>query len=123
MVKILVVDDSAFSRKIIVKILTKNGFETEQAVDGLDCIAKVPEYNPDCILLDLLMPNMDGQGVLQHIRKTNQTLPIIVLSADIQVTTREECLGYGANAFINKPPKEEKLIPVINEVLKSIGAL
>jgi CheY-like chemotaxis protein len=117
MTKILIVDDSSFSRKIIDKICVKNGYETEHAVNGIDCIEKYPEYKPDCILLDLLMPKMNGQGVLKHIRLTDKTLPIIVLSADIQSTTRDECIAAGASLFIQKPQKEDKFIPAILSVL------
>lgn len=115
--KILIVDDSSFSRKIINNICTKHGYQTEQAVDGLDALDKIPNYQPDCILLDLLMPNMDGFAVIKHLRQQKNEVPIIVLSADIQTSTYDECMQQGATEFINKPPQEAKIISTLERIL------
>lgn len=117
MTRILVVDDSMFQRRIIGTPLKAEGYEISEAVNGRDGIEKIQQTNPDLILLDILMPEMDGFQVLKELHTLGNTIPVIMLTSDVQDTTRDECLALGALAFVNKPVKTEELLPVIHSAL------
>jgi twitching motility two-component system response regulator PilH len=79
-------------------------------------------FDPDCILLDILMPEVNGLSFLQQLRGKGATTPVVVLTADIQETTCQECLKLGAEEVVHKPllPAEgEKLRTIINSILDS----
>jgi CheY-like chemotaxis protein len=116
---ILIVDDSAFQRKRIKGILIPEGHELLEATDGSEALKVLETNQPDVILLDLLMDGMDGVEFLQVRRKTDQSTPIIVLTADVQETVQQECFALGATEFVNKPPKPDKLLPAIERCLSS----
>ncbi|MCX6155811.1 MAG: response regulator [Candidatus Kapabacteria bacterium] len=115
--RILIVDDSIISRKKIRGMLLPQFFEITEAVNGRQALELIFEQPFDCILLDLLMPEVEGQEVLEQMRDRGIKIPTIVLSADIQETTRTQCLNLGAIDFINKPPLPDHLINVIKLAL------
>lgn len=117
MSKILIVDDSLFQRRIVSAPLKANGFDVFEAVDGKDGLEKILAVKPDLILLDILMPEKDGIQVLKDLHDANNTIPVIMLTSDVQDSTRDECLSLGARAFLNKPVKSDELLPVINSLL------
>ena len=109
MAKILLIDDSWLTRRGLsgmVYAMEPGVLEAETGSMGLEMIA---EETPDCILLDLLMPEMDGYEVLTHLRDAGNRTPVLVCTADIQDTAREKCMALGAAGFINKPPDETEL--------------
>ena len=118
-ITVLVIDDSAFTRQMVTKILTAQGNEVLEAENGQDGIEKAEQYRPDCIVSDLLMPEMNGFGVLRALKEKDLVIPTIVLSADIQETTQAECLKLGAVAFVKKPLKEGELLEAVHGVLCS----
>ncbi len=118
MTKIMIADDSWLQRQMLGDIFKKQGYEVTEAVHGKDAIEKLEEEVPDCMVLDLLMPELDGFGVLESIRDNELNVPVVVFSADIQDTTREKCFDLGAKGFVSKPLKEEELLA---EVGKAIG--
>ncbi len=109
MAKILIVDDSWLIRQSLKTLLAPIGYSVEEAVNGVEGLEKIIEYEPDCILLDLLMPELDGFGVLDAMNEKNLKNPVIVLTADIQDTSREKCIKLGVFGFVNKPPKDDEL--------------
>ena len=117
MAKILVTDDSMFLRRRTGNILKSAGHEVIEASDGNACLEQLAEAEPDLIFLDLVMPEMDGMEVLKHLQAAEHTVPVIVLTADIQDVVREECLQLGAVAFINKPPKEDEVLAAVQAQL------
>lgn len=117
MTRILIIDDSLFQRRIISAPLKVAGYEVLEAVNGNDGLEKIIIEKPDLILLDILMPEKDGFEVLKELQIAQNTIPVIMLTSDVQDSTRNECLDHGAQAFINKPVKAEDLIPVIRTVL------
>ena len=119
MAQILVVEDSGFSRQMIVKILTVGGYDVLEANSGSDGLKQLEREKPDCILLDLLMPEMDGSQFLIALNEKGFSIPTIILSADIQETTRKKCSQLGAFDFIAKPPKEEILLTAIQQSIDS----
>lgn len=116
-IKILITDDSMVSRKSIIKLLKQTEYKLYQASSGKDAIHFVEKGNFDLVLLDLLMPDMTGVEVLQYFKKNNITVPVIVISADIQVATKELCFENGAVDFLNKPPVSDLLLSTIEKVL------
>jgi CheY-like chemotaxis protein len=117
MALILIVEDAMFSRKMIRKTLQKQGYETLEAKNGKEGLELVREVNPDCILLDLLMPEIDGWEFLKILRAEGYKTPTIVITADIQETSRQQCLELGAQAVLNKPPQAQVMQDAIEAVL------
>lgn len=118
MALILIVDDAQFSRKIICKTVQKLGYDIVEASDGRQALEMIDSHDPDCILLDLLMPDFDGREVLKILREKQSKIPAIVITADIQETSRQQCLDLGAMAVINKPPKPNEIGNALEQALK-----
>jgi DNA-binding response OmpR family regulator len=118
MSKILIVDDSWLIRQSTLGILKRNGFEVLIAENGQSGIDLAKKENPDLIILDLLMPDLYGLDVLKEIHAAGLSMPVIIMSADIQDTTQQRCRDANATDFIQKPPKEEMLIFKVNKALK-----
>lgn len=114
---ILVCDDSSFMRGRIKALIAPLNADIIEAVDGKDCLNKLENKSVDVILLDLLMPVLTGTQVLMHLKNRKISTPVIVLSADVQSSTKEECLALGARAFLNKPPQQESLLQEISTLL------
>lgn len=117
MASILVIEDSQFTRRLITRIIKAAGHEVLEACHGWDGVHKAKKHEPDCILLDLLMPEMDGFGVLDSLKKEGLSIPAVVLSADIQATSKAKCFELGAVDFIKKPPKEDEIIKAVQKAL------
>lgn len=119
--KILLVEDDKFLRELITKKLRFEDYEVIEAFDGEDGIAKAKELRPDLVLLDLILPGIDGFGVLIKIKEdpaTNQT-PIIILSNLSQQEEIAKALKIGATDFLIKAhftPSE--IIEKIKKILK-----
>ena len=119
--KILVVDDEQDIVIIIGKVLEKSGYEVITANDGLECLDKVSEESPDLILLDNIMPNMNGPAVLSKLKASKKTadIPVIMVTA---LADREYIVGAqegGAVEYIIKPFDYTVLLEKIAQVLKS----
>jgi CheY-like chemotaxis protein len=115
--KVLVVDDSGLARRLIRKILEDLGHEVEDVSDGAQALERYVLNRHDAVILDLLMHGMYGVEVLQKLKQLNPTLPVIVVSADIQRTTRDQVKEAGAVAMVNKPVTREQLEEVLGIVL------
>ena len=119
MALILITDDAAFARRMVRKALEGDGHVVLEASSGLECLEMLKSHSPQCIFLDLLMPEMDGFGVLQTLREQGSTIPVIVLSADIQESARQQCLDLGAFAMLNKPPKAPEIRAALQKALST----
>lgn len=117
MPKILVIDDSKFQRKIISALLESEGFSVITAENGNSGFDLVLNESPDLVICDLLMPELDGFGFLEKIRLNNANVPVIILTSDIQNTTRKRCLDMGAFTVLNKPLAKETLLPALSQAL------
>ncbi len=117
MAVILVIEDAALSRRMLRKILEAEGYTVLEASNGLEGLEMVHLHQPDCIFLDLLMPEMTGQQVLKALQKEKSKIPAIVLTADIQQSTRQECLNLGALAVINKIANRDELLGWIDKAI------
>jgi len=116
---ILIIDDSAFARRMTTETLKAQGNEVLEAENGQEGIEQAERHRPDCIVLDLLMPDFDGFEVLKALNEKGSAIPVVVLSADIQETTRIECMELGAVGFLKKPFHESELVEVVRSVLCS----
>lgn len=114
--RILVVDDSKFIVAAVGRTLKENGYDVIEAYNGSEAIDKAGKEAPDCMLLDLLMPEIDGLQVLKMLKEAGISIPAIILTADIQETTKKKCLESGAAAFLNKPPQGPEMIAAIRKV-------
>jgi len=117
-VNILTIDDARFQRGQMVRMLTDMGHAVTEAVNGQDGFMNMLQDVPDVVICDLLMPVLDGFALLALVQKHQIEIPVIIVSADVQESSREECMRLGARAFLNKPCKREDL----EKVLKTIEA-
>ncbi|MCP4680418.1 MAG: response regulator [Deltaproteobacteria bacterium] len=118
MARIIVIDDSWLLRLRIRKILETADYEVEEAEGGNEGMDKIREGSFDCAIVDLLMPDVSGQDVLRSIRDENINIPVIVSTADIQVSTRKNCEELGAVAFFPKPPQEDPLLLAVKQAIE-----
>ena len=118
MAKILMADDAAFMRKVIKDTLSKNGFtDLYEAVDGADAVAKYDEVQPDLVILDITMPNMDGLEALKAIKSKNPASNVIMCSAMGQEAMVMDAIKSGAKDFIVKPFKPDRIMKTVPAIL------
>lgn len=115
--KILIVDDDTNISELISLYLTKECFETMCVEDGESALDAFKSFSPDLILLDLMLPGMDGYQVCREIRKTSQ-IPIIMLSAKGEVFDKVLGLELGADDYIIKPFDAKELVARVKAVLR-----
>ena len=116
--KILVVDDASFMRMMIKDILTKNGFEVlGEAENGLKAVEKYKELNPDLVIMDITMPEMDGIQAVKEIKKINSNAKIVMCSAMGQQAMVIEAIQAGAKDFIVKPFQADRVVDAVKKVL------
>lgn len=115
--KILIVDDDTNISELISLYLNKECFETRCEENGEDALKAFSEFHPDLILLDLMLPGMDGYQVCREIRRHSQT-PIIMLSAKGEVFDRVLGLELGADDYIIKPFDSKELVARVKAVLR-----
>lgn len=118
MALVLIIEDAALLRKMLQKILRAKGYNTIEASNGREGLEMITTHNPDCVVLDMLMPEIEGREVLKEMRDRGLQIPTIVMTADVQESTRSECLELGALTVLNKLPKGEELLPWIEKALK-----
>jgi len=115
--KILVVEDDHNISDLIRMYLEKEGFEVHAVFDGAAAVEKFREISPDMVLLDIMLPVMDGWSVCAKIRESSRT-PIIMITAKSEVFDRIQGLEMGADDYIVKPFEMKELIARINAVLR-----
>ncbi|MCA9900574.1 MAG: response regulator [Ardenticatenaceae bacterium] len=122
---ILLVDDEPNLRELLRHMLEIGGFEVIEAEDGFDALDKLAENTPDMMILDVMMPNLDGVSLCKQLRATARfaTLPIVMLSGKTQYHAVQEGLAAGANRYLCKPITVNELIQTVREVLSAPAAL
>ena len=118
--KILIVDDDENIAELISLYLEKEQYDTETAHDGEEALQIIEVYNPDLILLDLMLPGIDGYEVCQQVRKNRDT-PIIMLSAKGEVFDKVLGLKMGADDYLVKPFDANELVARVSAVLRRSG--
>jgi len=113
-IPLLICDDSNMARKQVARSLPADwDVDITLARDGEEALEAIRAGRGDIVLLDLTMPNLDGFGVLEQVRKENLKCVIIVISGDIQPEARERVMALGALDFIKKPIDKDKLYAVL----------
>lgn len=115
--KVLVIDDEKNIRENIVEILELNGYEASSAENGKQGLDVFYQYKPDFVLCDIMMPELDGYGFLEHIKSDaeNASIPIVFLSAKAEMEEHELALSKGASDYMMKPFKISDLINIIQK--------
>ncbi|KNB51427.1 response regulator transcription factor [Streptomyces caatingaensis] len=116
--RILVVDDEPAVREALRRSLAFEGYATELAVDGLDAVEKTAAYDPELIVLDVLMPRMDGLTAARRLRASGVTTPILMLTARDTVGDRVTGLDAGADDYLVKPFELDELLARIRALLR-----
>ena len=121
---ILIVDDSRTVVAAFTKVLTQAGFKTISAVNGTEGVAKAKLEQPDLILMDVVMPGLNGFQATRQIRKAEETshIPIIIVSGEQQATEQFWGKRVGANAFLTKPVDRGQFFGTIFETLNMVSA-
>ncbi|MGR3278734.1 response regulator transcription factor RpaB [Acaryochloris marina NIES-2412] len=120
--KILVVDDEASTRQILDTRLSMMGYEVITAIDGLEALELFHTQHLDLIILDVMMPKLDGYGVCQSVRETSR-IPIIMLTALSEVNNRITGLDMGADDYMIKPFSPKELEARIQCILRRLEAI
>jgi two-component system chemotaxis response regulator CheY len=116
--KLLLVDDSGLARRSMRSMLEASDFEVVEAEDGMIALEKYFVERPDIVMLDLVMKGMYGLDVLTKLREMDPSACVIVVSADVQSSSRDMVEAAGASAFVNKPVDRDHLLAVIRSVLE-----
>ena len=116
--KVLVVDDSAMARRKAREILEASGHSVIEAEDGTAALDRYSVEKPDLVLLDMVMSGMYGLDVLQKLREMDDKAKVIIVTADIQTSTREMVEQAGSRGVVTKPIRKEELLSLVNSVLE-----
>jgi chemotaxis protein CheC len=119
MARILVVDDSRLARVALRRALEKAGHLVTEAADAETALGLMNETSFDLVSSDVLMPHLDGRAFLDALTDRGNPPPVIVVTADVQKSTVEECLRRGASAVLNKPCGAETLLAAVDAALAS----
>ncbi|PID85818.1 MAG: two-component system response regulator [Chloroflexi bacterium] len=116
---VLIVDDEPMARTLLRLMLVRAGFNVSEAEDGFDALEKIQTNQPDIVLLDVMMPGMDGFSVCETIRQQQETaqLPVIMLSAKTDLNSINKGLRVGATKYLTKPISPENLTRHVKEIL------
>ena len=115
--QILIVDDSGFARRTLRQMLEGGGHSVEEAANGNDALERYFLKKPDLVLLDMVMEGMTGMEVLARLRELDPDARVVIASADVQSSTREEAQTAGAIGFISKPFEREQVLNTVANVL------
>ena len=111
--KVLLVDDSGLARRSTRRILEGAGYEVVEAEDGMAAIEQYFVEKPDVVMLDLVMKGMYGLEVLSKLREMDPDARVVVLSADVQTSSRELVQAAGASGFLTKPADPGQMLDVV----------
>lgn len=117
MAKILIVDDEVPIRRTLRDILEFEGYEVDEASDGLECVAKVQKEKYDVVITDIKMPRMDGIEALERLQILSPETPVIMVSGHGTIDTAVEAVKKGAFDFISKPPDLNRMLITVRNAL------
>lgn len=118
MFRILVVEDDTNTRKLMSAVLKQNGFEPLQAEDGVAALEVMDKQHVDLVLLDLMMPNMDGYELTEQLRLSWGTLPILMVTAKQEPKDKRQGFLVGTDDYMTKPVDEEEMVLRIKALLR-----
>lgn len=117
--RILIVDDEPDNRELLQIVLNWEGFVTETAASGVEALVSATKHPPDLMLLDLMMPGLDGCQVIAELRRNPRTqgIPVMIISATSDGVARTRTLAAGAEAFVTKPIDRADLCRQVRSLL------
>jgi DNA-binding response OmpR family regulator len=117
--KVLIVDDEPNIVTSLTFLMNKSGFETSVARDGDEALTEVERFHPDLVLLDVMMPEVDGWEMLRRVQERHGVgaIPVIMFSGKVDEQAAEEATSRGAQAFIGKPFNPQELIDQTKQLL------
>lgn len=118
MTKLLVVDDDSHIRELVKVFLENEGLDILEAVDGVDALSKLDSEKIDMVIMDIMMPNMDGWELCREIRKFYNDLPILMLTAKGETAQKVKGFNLGTDDYLVKPFEPEELIVRVKSILK-----
>ena len=121
MPRILIVDDEEKIRSLIAKYAAHEGFETEQACDGMEAVEKCEKNNYDLTIMDIMMPNLDGFSAVKEIKKTRPNMPFIMLSALGEEYDKVHGFDLGIDDYVVKPFSSKELMMRVHAILKRVS--
>jgi CheY-like chemotaxis protein len=121
--KVLVVDDDVLTQRVLKHYLERAGYQMIGASNGREAIKLAKQELPRLIILDVMMPDMDGWAVMRQIQTTEatRTIPVILLSGNAELVATEEAIHSGATQVLVKPINPEQLLGVIKNILPDIS--
>ena len=122
---VLVVDDEDMTRQMIVMFLKISGIEAAEAENGVDALEKIAVQKPDAIILDVMMPEMDGITMCKKLRRNpaTATIPVLMLSGRSQLGAELDGLEAGANAYMRKPMDPKEMLVILNDLMMKAEAV
>lgn len=117
---ILVVDDETDVTTTLESMLADRDYTIRQASRWTEAIAQIQENRPVAVLLDLYLPTVQGEALLEFIRDLDATLPVVIVSSEIDPTRLEHLGRMGANGFVRKPFEEDDLFLVVEQILSDV---
>lgn len=117
MAKVLIVDDDLHIRELLKLLLTTEGFDVYEAVDGIDALNRLAHIQVDLVVLDIMMPNMDGWELCQEIRRFYE-LPILMLTAKRETSEKLKGFAMGTDDYLAKPFEPLELVARVKALLK-----
>ena len=120
-VTILVVDDEPLLRRLLRSMLERSGFDVDEAQDGHDALSKIRDNVPDLMIVDYMMPEMDGPDICRAVRKRQDTahVPVIMLSARSDERMAQSSLEAGANLCLQKPTGFKELVANVRRLMRT----
>ncbi|MDR0886483.1 MAG: response regulator transcription factor [Clostridiales Family XIII bacterium] len=118
MSKIMIVDDDPNIRELVRALLSNQGLDVCEAIDGRDALQKMNHFNPDLIIIDVMMPQMDGFELCHNLRHYYENLPILMLTAKNGLTDKVKGFELGADDYLTKPFEGGELIVRVKALLR-----
>ncbi len=118
MKSILIVDDALFQRHLVKEILQDQGFELREAASGEEALEKLKVSEVDLVLLDITLPGKNGLETLEEIRRTHPFVKVIMVTAQAQKGIMLQAVKLGAEDYLIKPIKPDRLIQTVRKVLE-----
>jgi len=118
-IKVAILDDDPSVRTAISRLVSASGMTGACFANCMELFNGILRFSPDCIILDLYMPGLDGLEVMNYLRKNGEKAPIVLVTAQDDPALREICLKAGANAFLRKPLPAGELLDVIGSLVQA----
>nr|WP_024286635.1 response regulator transcription factor [Cellulomonas sp. KRMCY2] len=119
--RLLLVDDDRSITDALAPLLRREGFDVTVAGDGERALAEIAAREPDIVVLDVMLPGIDGRGVLRELRVAGRTVPVVLLTSVGEAGERARALDEGADDYLNKPFDPGELVSRVRAILRRVG--